>query len=796
MPPRTAVVALAISIGLTAAAVCHGSVFRSRRMPRCRRVSWPLAVAVAVAIVPLGGLALGAAASRPPEAARLADHPRGAQGPWRVRGRLRTDPMRTGSGWVVDLGADAVFVDGTWREWPLRVRTTVYETDPQPDWIAGDHFEAFLRLRPDRPPRNPLVGVRPSLRASGADVRSSLKSFRQLRRRPGGTTAARRLLAAARMSVRRATATQFQTHAPLVNALLLGERGEIPGALLNAMARTGLIHVIAISGLHVGIFIAVVFAMLRAAGMAIPRAAIGCLLMLPMIYAFVVPRPAVARACIMAAAILGGVALGRRTSAFSGLALATLVLTFRDPWVARDVGFQLSTAATAAILVVGPPGRASNRVSRAVVGSLLVSCAAQVGVAPMLAAATHRLPLVAVPLNLVAVPAVGVVIVVAVGTLAAAAVGADLVAHAGAALAGAALDTLEALVGAVDAPGRSVLVPAAAVGWLLPSAFVAIALLAAGNRAAAQRSSAFGSLLGGAFALALIAAVPTIIAVTTPYPRPSTGHIRLVVLDIGQGDALVVETPQETVLVDTGGSPTSDFDPGAAVIAPALRARGSRSLDAVAITHFHADHAGGVRGVLAELPTRQVWAPSATANDPASARFAAAIGDTPVVTLAGGDLRRVGECTWRVLHPSGRWLESGGAPVSNNGSLVLALACGGRQILLTGDTERAAELDYAGGSSELRSMVLKSPHHGSSTSSTSVLLDRIDARHAVISVGWRNRFGLPSSEVLERYRKRQIAVYRTDRDGAVSIDVGSRIRVRAERWSAGRGRERRGGWLH
>ncbi len=210
--PTGIAVLVLISIGFATATV------RYRMVPRYRTVSRFLACAFAVTIVLLGGLAFGTAAARPPEAARLADHPRGAAGPWRVRGRLSTNPMRTGPSWRVDLNADSVFVDGAWRDWPLRVRTTVYETEPQPDWIAGDRFEAFLRLRPDRPARNPSVGMRPTLRASGADVRSSLKSFRQLRRRPGGRLAPQRLIAAARTSVRNATAARFQARAPLINA--------------------------------------------------------------------------------------------------------------------------------------------------------------------------------------------------------------------------------------------------------------------------------------------------------------------------------------------------------------------------------------------------------------------------------------------------------------------------------------------------------------------------------------------------------------------------------------------------
>jgi competence protein ComEC len=277
---------------------------------------------------------------------------------------------------------------------------------------------------------------------------------------------------------------------------------------------------------------------------------------------------------------------------------------------------------------------------------------------------------------------------------------------------------------------------------------------------------------------------------------PPPEAFRLVAFDVGQGDALLVEGVDTAIMVDTGGSPVSDFDPGTAVLAPALRARGIDALDAVVVTHLDADHAGGLAGLLDEIDVAEVWTSAFAADTAAGRRLLEAAGEVPVRTPAAGAAARIGSCTWRVLYPP--TLPAGRRPAlaSNDRSLIIALRCGRRALLLTGDGEHAAEARYAPSLSLPEGTLLKSPHHGSRTSSGAPLLDAVASRHVVISAGWRNRFGLPDAVVLERYRSRGMAVYRTDRDGAVTVNAGRRIRVSGERWSAGRGRHVVGGWLN
>jgi len=318
------------------------------------------------------------ASSRP--ARILEEHHRGLAAMWQVRGKLATDPEGADDAAIVELSIAQVRIDGEWRPWQARLGVTIYERPPAATWRAGDRFEAFLRLREDRPPANPGSWARNRLRARGLDLRSSLKSFDQLR--PRGRPppyAPQRWTAELRRILRSHIERRFPRYEAVIRALLLGERAGLDGQMTAALARAGLIHLLAISGLHVGI---------------------------------VVARAPVLRAALMASASLAAVVAGRRSAPLNGWALAVFCLTLHNPLSVRDFGFQLSAAATLGILLMVPAINAQLKASETSPQKLggylralvLTSFAAQVSVAPFLAAHTHRIPLGGLLLNLAAIP--------------------------------------------------------------------------------------------------------------------------------------------------------------------------------------------------------------------------------------------------------------------------------------------------------------------------------------------------------------------------------------------------------
>jgi competence protein ComEC len=311
-----------------------------------------------------------------------------------------------------------------------------------------------------------------------------------------------------------------------------------------------------------------------------------------------------------------------------------------------------------------------------------------------------------------------------------------------------------------------------------------------------------------------LAAVVAVIAIADAgywlrerYARP---RLRVTFLDVGQGDAAVVEFPGSAVLlVDGGGFPRTDFDPGQAIVARYLWGRKIGRVDFVAMSHADLDHAGGLGFLVREFRPREFWWNGH--NDE---------GDTlraviDAVTAAGSGHRvldtrtpgwRVGPVVMTALHPApvlrNRVNTSGAGPCTagglvrsarcdtrsaggeargarrgnrNDNSLVLRLEWGVTSVLFTGDIEAAAERDLlATAENTLRSAVLKVPHHGSRTSSGAGLLVAVDPAVAIISVGAGNRYGLPAPEVRRRYRGRGICVLRTDESGAVTVEGGSR----------------------
>jgi competence protein ComEC len=255
------------------------------------------------------------------------------------------------------------------------------------------------------------------------------------------------------------------------------------------------------------------------------------------------------------------------------------------------------------------------------------------------------------------------------------------------------------------------------------------------------------------------------------------GRLRLTVLDVGQGDALVLQSPAGRVrLVDAGGGRAGRFDLGEAVVAPFLWSAGVRRIDNLTLTHAHPDHVGGAPFLLRHFAVREVWEGPAPLDDGGYRELDGALRDAVVRRSVSRGVHEVWDgVELAVIGPRG------GPPprrTRNDDSVVVRLRYGVVSFLLTGDIEGRSEASLPAE----RVDVLKIPHHGSRSSSTPAFVDAAAPRVAIVSAGPRNPFGHPHPEVLDRYRRRGALVLRTDRDGAVTVSTdGRRLWVRAYR---------------
>ncbi|RMH18317.1 MAG: MBL fold metallo-hydrolase [Acidobacteria bacterium] len=247
-------------------------------------------------------------------------------------------------------------------------------------------------------------------------------------------------------------------------------------------------------------------------------------------------------------------------------------------------------------------------------------------------------------------------------------------------------------------------------------------------------------------------------------------------LDVGQGEALLLRDGRRAILVDGGGWPQGDL--GSRVLVPALAARGVRRLDALVMTHPDRDHCRGLVDLVRQLPVAEVWS-SPGWTPPCAVELISAPGPR-WRPLWAGDERRLGRWRLAVLHPppAASRRRHGG---DNDRSLVLAASVHGRRVLLTGDLEAAGERRLLRASREaLAADVLKVAHHGSKTSSTAAFLRAVAPRLALISAGRHNPYGHPAAPVLARLEGAGIRVLRTDRGGAVELTIpaGGPLRIR------------------
>jgi competence protein ComEC len=454
--------------------------------------------------------------------------------------------------------------------------------------------------------------------------------------------------------------------------------------------------------------------------------------------AVVGPEPSVVRATIMAVLVLAAVLLDREASVTNSLALAALAILAARPGDLLDPGFQLSFAATAGI-VMAPIPRGG------LAAALGVSLAAQLAVLPVTLVHFNQLSTIGIVANLAAVPLAGAATVLGLLAVAATAVGEVAAA---------------AVFGAVW-PVLLLLRAVAALAAAVPGAV--IHLPAPGPAAVVAYASALGCALAAwhwrtrrvpcrAFAaVAAPALLAAVVLAGLPILTRGDGRLRVTVLDVGQGDAIVVETPDgRVVVVDAGAGGPWRLDAGERAVAPFLWNRGVLALHATLTTHADIDHAGGMASLRRLFSVTERW------DDAAHPR-----------SLGGA-----------LLTPIAPDVPGGGR---NDRATMLRVEFGLASVLLASDVEAAGERALLDAGVPLAATVLKVGHHGAATSSTAPFLAAVRPAVAVVSVGARNPYGHPDAGALARLAAVGARVYRTDRDGAVLVETDGRT-LTVTRW--------------
>jgi competence protein ComEC len=589
--------------------------------------------------------------------------------------------------------------------------------------------------------------------------------------------------AAARAWARRRLAVHIGARsdrsAAIASAILIGDRSGIPDDDERRLQEAGTYHVIAISGGNIAILTALLLGLFRVARVP-ERTASGVAIVALLFYGQLTGAPpSVARAITAAAVYLAARVVDHRGPALNALAVAAVGAIAVFPFAALDAGFVLSFGATLGILLGVPrlvaqsSRRTGSRLSGVLRLALLgiaalfaATICAEAALLPVGAVLFARVTFAGLLLNFIAIPLMTVVQAASLATLATGAVPgvadvAGYVSH----IATVGLVESARLVDVLPWLSVDVLPPAL---WLVASYYAACLLLLYARRFRRAVLVALG------LSVALVLLSPAFAHHGAPLPS-ARGILRVVFLDVGQGDATLVQLPSgRSLLVDAGGLPGSTFDPGERVVAPALRALGVRRLGHLVITHADPDHVGGAMSVMRRFSPEVVWEGVPVPPNAALRELSALANAQSAIwrTVQTGDVERVDGIELRIWHPPPPDWER--QRVRNDDSVVVELRHGDVSILLTGDIEREAERALAPQLSLAPIVVLKAPHHGSATSSGEAFIDAVRPAAVVFSLGRRNPFGHPHPAVVARYRAREVEMFRTDEDGAVVVDTHGR----------------------
>ena len=566
----------------------------------------------------------------------------------------------------------------------------------------------------------------------------------------------------------------FGSDAPMARALVIADMSAIPVEQRDRYARAGLVHMLSVSGLHVGI-VALALELL-ASILRLPRtpARAATLLLLTVYVAAIGAPPPAVRAAVMLGALLVCRLIQRPTSPWAILALGAAAPLW-DPNIALDLGWQLSVAGTAALVAGGalarriiPEGWSGWRRTLATGGT--ISIVATLVTAPLVAWAFGRVSLLGPVTNLLADPVMGLLQPLLFLAIAIPIAGVESVAA----------DASHALLAMFDAIARGAAAVPGASPIVLPSAFAAV--MAGGVSVAvivacvARRP--LRAVLVGAVSLALL--------VVEPLVPTAHGVPELHMIDVGQGDALALRTSRGRWIAIDAGRSWIGGDAGRNTVAPYIAHRGG-ALALFVLSHPHADHVGGAASLFSMLrPARFLDPGYVGTSSPYLAALAEAQADRiPWQRVHPGDSIVVDDIVLTALAPDSAWAAR--LADANLASTVLVARIGTVRVLFTGDAEGPEEqwlLDHQ--ADALHADVLKVAHHGSSTSTMNSFLAAVQPRVALVSVGAHNAYGHPSPDVMDRLRSSNVATLRTDHLGTVVLRFLAHdtieVTARGEHW--------------
>ena len=575
--------------------------------------------------------------------------------------------------------------------------------------------------------------------------------------------------------------------AEFLKGLLIGERSGISASTRQAFTNSGVAHVLAVSGSNVVVVAAVfffLFGLLRFPKWGVVWSSIVVLVLYMLVTG---SQPPVVRATITSCIFLIGTLLQTKPNPFNSLGAAALIILAIDARQLFDVGFQLSFVAVLSIVYLYPKmnslisGLAQDTLAkRGIVWTLrvcAVSLAASLGTFPLTAVYFGKISLIGLLANIVVIPAVGGSVVLGFVTLMAS-LFSNWVAASYAAVNQLLLDcTLWIIQLTGEAPFA--FADTSRFLWIYSLPFYAGLLLVFNLD---TKNIARKLVIGFLLSLNLVVFVPPPAALAG-----SNGKLRVSFLDVGQGDASVVELPDGRVIVIDTGPRSDGYDSGERIVAPFLRRRNISRIDMLVISHPHDDHFGGAPYILENFEVREVLESGQPINTPIFRTYSRDLRDEhcPVDTARSGMRATQFEgMRLYIVAPTQAFIDPDTThrhPNLNNTSVVLRIQYGDVSFMFSGDAEVDAEEEMVRQYGDfLKSTLLKTGHHGSRTSSTQEYLDAVAPRLAVISVGRFNKFGHPSRDVIARLHAMRAEVYRTDEEGAIIFESNGKTLSRVD----------------